>query len=68
MNVNLKVPEELNDRRKAVKATWRQLLEAGLAAKETKPDPIITDLETKFKTAVSNLTEAWKIIKNSNLA
>lgn len=68
MNVNLKVPTELNERRKAVKCTWRQLLEAGLKEKETKPEPIIQDLESKFKTAVSNLTEAWKIIKESKIS
>jgi len=58
ISINLKVPEEINAQRKALNASWREVLMAGLKALQT-PDPLIT-LRTDIR---PHLVAASKSIK-----
>ena len=67
ITVNLSVSTDLNEERKQLKATWRDLIVAGLHA--LKGTPIKTkplnheEIEAHLKCAVQELTETWRIIK-----
>ncbi len=66
MRINLKVPDEWNDERKKLKATWRTVVKAGLAALQNRPIPesgIPPAVEGHLKKGLDGLSEAWKLIK-----
>ena len=67
ITVNLSVPSNPNEERKLLKATWRDLIVAGLHT--LKGTPLKTkplnheEIEGHLKIAVQALTEIWKRIK-----
>lgn len=67
MRVNLIVPEEMNDQRKKLNATWRTVIKAGLTALQGKPVESTKGLppaiEGHLQQAVKNLSGAWNLIK-----
>ena len=79
LHLNFVVQDDLNDRRKALGVTWRELLTLGLTTLEGNPrikDPIPvktenppdidrSDIEENLKIAVQGITKAWDLIKTS---
>ena len=65
MNINLKFPDELNEKRKALKMTWRDVIEAGLKSKDQPSKLLPSDMEPHIKAAVQNLSTLWNLIKES---
>lgn len=59
MYINLKVSNELNEKRKALNLTWRQLIQAGLKTSQ-KQEPLNTDLST----IIPNLRLISKAVKD----
>jgi len=57
--INLRVPEELNKKRKALNLTWRQVIEAGL---ETNPKDL-AKIKLRIKTAAKAMKEAYEELK-----
>lgn len=77
MNINLKVSDELNEERKKLGATWRDLINIGLNTLKGNPALIAEapkDLPKKIdpavgehlKSAIQGISEAWKLIKEAS--
>jgi hypothetical protein len=69
MYINLKIPDELNEKRKTLNLTWREIIEAGFKYSEGyKPKPIMKDIaaiEPDLKLAVKALSNVWHTIKGT---
>jgi hypothetical protein len=67
LSVNLKVPEQMNEQRKQLDVTWRDVLIAGLKALQSaKADPI-TIAKMELKALIRpHLVQAYESIKKAN--
>jgi hypothetical protein len=66
MHVNLSIPDEQNEERKKINATWRTVITAGLAAlqkKTVESEKLPPAVESHLKQALKNLGDAWKLVK-----
>jgi hypothetical protein len=57
VTINLKMPGEINSRRKSLKLSWRKLIMKGLAASEA---------ESHIKEAAKSLMKAYTLIKENS--
>lgn len=57
--INLKVPEELNKKRKALNLTWRRVIEAGL---QSKPKDL-SKIKNHIRIAAKAMKEAYEELK-----
>lgn len=73
MNINLSLPDEVNDERKKLGATWREIITAGINVIKGNPNILIrpsapkidtTSVEAHLKTGLKGITEAWKEIQS----
>ena len=71
MNINLSLPDEVNDERKKLGATWREIITAGINAKKGNPiQPSthkIDTVEAHLKQGLKGITDAWKEIQSWEL-
>jgi hypothetical protein len=60
------IPDEANEKRKALGLTWREVINRGLQSKEPTP-PIQSDpaLETYLRSAIKSLSDMWDLLKKS---
>jgi hypothetical protein len=66
MRINLKIPEEWNEDRKKLNATWRAVIKAGLTAlqgQSLNSEGIPPVVEDHLKRALNGLSATWKLIK-----
>ena len=55
------IPDEANEKRKALGLTWRGVITAGLQGKDSpQKDPV---LESHLRTAIKSLSDMWEILK-----
>jgi hypothetical protein len=67
MNINFKVPEEINEKRKALNLSWRDLLMAGLKAYESPSSTVKpSDVEPYVRSAVQSITDLWNRVKKGS--
>lgn len=65
MRVDFKVPEEMNEQRKALKVSWKEVLTVGIASLKRKNVLDINAVEDSLKQSVLHLQNAWSLIKQS---
>jgi hypothetical protein len=70
IRINIEVPSEMNEERKKLQATWRDVLKTGLAflpGKESEIKKPLYDpaIEENLKLSVKHLSDAWNIIKKT---
>lgn len=65
INVNVILPIELNEKRKALNLTWREVIEAGLSIKENPTGISPALLEPLMSEALQNLGRVWNLIKRT---
>jgi len=66
MFINVKIHDDLNKQRKALKASWPQVIQAGLfTLKDSKDSLIIPNIKTNLKNAIQSLSLIWTSIKES---
>ena len=66
MHVNLSIPNEQNEERKKINATWRTVITAGLAALQSKnveSEKIPLAIEGHLKQALKSIGDTWKLMK-----
>ena len=72
MNINLSLPDEVNDERKKLGATWREIITAGINALKGNPNTLIrpsipkidtASVEAHLKQGLKGITDAWKEIQ-----
>ena len=67
MHVHIKIPDDLNETRKALSVSWIQVIHAGLSALKANPASSLDypSLELNLKAAISSLTKVWDTIKKA---
>lgn len=64
MHINIKIPDELNERRKALNMTWREIIEAGIKYNSLdKPNKNLVNLKPNLKVAIKALKEVWDSVQ-----
>jgi Zn-finger protein len=66
VTLNLSIPEELNEDRKKLNITWKEVISAGILALKNQPLTMNPSIEENIKLSVKHLSEAWKLIKGNH--
>jgi hypothetical protein len=71
MNINLKISEEWNNKRKSLNVSWREVIRHGLHSLQGSPAQPVSRknlppaVEYHLQQAVSNIKSAWESLKPS---
>ena len=63
--INLTIPNDLNEDRKKLNVTWKEVIATGITALKNQPLTMNPAIEENIKLSVKHLSEAWKLIKGN---
>ena len=69
MTLNMPIPEELNEERKKLGVTWREVITVGLATIQKDPSSVPLDrsyIETELKKARDGVNNILKLVQTSD--